>query len=384
MPTEMLPTPQFLPRTTLLPGEYRADFRQIDRDAIRLVRSRAAREVTKLMAHVYLCLIDAPIKFRERDGVLRFTGEVREGKTVTAWEQLTELLEVADGTAHKALAWMAELKLIGYFAGKNGVGIRIFLNRAASSVRKEAEQGQKNLRRIPAAAGAARVSPDAMPSNNCGRKFVDEKINPHAPKSSATTQNLDEISSKQSPILDQQPQPLSQPQDASYVAVWQYPHTVLGAEVMERLKRELEPCVRNAATQAASQVAAREHERTREWLDKHGLPKAARVAQREAYQIFRQEKGKLSAEQRARAELQVGRGPVTYPLSTATKACTPAEIAEAAEMCLTMLEVQGKPIEETLDEFSVEGGWLLLDDVPRVREAAGEILRARSARRCDP
>ncbi len=152
-------------------------------------------------------------------------------------------------------------------------------------------------------------------------------------------------------------------------------------EIIERLKRELEPCVKTAAMQAASQAAAREHERTREWLEKHGLPKAARVAQHEAYQIFRHEEGKLSAEQRARAELQVGCGSTTY--SPAMKQSTSEEIAETAEMCLTMLEVQGKPIEETLAQISAEGGWLLSADVPRVREAAGEILRARSATRCE-
>lgn len=46
----------------------------------------------------------------------------------------------------------------------------------------------------------------------------------------------------------------------------------------------LEPAVREAAAQAV----AREHERTREWLERRGLPKAARVAQREVYNVLRQ------------------------------------------------------------------------------------------------
>jgi DNA-binding transcriptional regulator YhcF (GntR family) len=75
--------------------------------------------------------------------VLRFESEVREGKQVTALVQLREQLGVASATASKALQWMHEVGVIGYFAGKNGVGIRIFINRATSSVGTRTSQSKK-------------------------------------------------------------------------------------------------------------------------------------------------------------------------------------------------------------------------------------------------
>jgi hypothetical protein len=119
-------SPRFVRRTTLHEGEYRKNFRQIDRDAIEIVTSDAACQVTKLMSKIYLRLIDSPVHFREAEGVLRFTGEEREGKWVTAWEQLISMLGVASATAQKALGWMHEQGVVGYDAHRNGVGIRIF------------------------------------------------------------------------------------------------------------------------------------------------------------------------------------------------------------------------------------------------------------------
>jgi hypothetical protein len=43
-------------------------------------------------------------------------------------------------------------------------------------------------------------------------------------------------------------------------------------------------------------------------------------------------------------------------------------------VCIALLETQGKSIEVTLSEISSEGGgWLLPEDVSRVREAAREL-----------
>jgi hypothetical protein len=58
----------------------------------------------------------------------------RDGRPVKASKVLYGLLGVASATAHKALGWMHEEGVVGYFAGKNGAGIRIFLNRAAGSI----------------------------------------------------------------------------------------------------------------------------------------------------------------------------------------------------------------------------------------------------------
>lgn len=136
--------------------------------------------------------------------------------------------------------------------------------------------------------------------------------------------------------------------------------------VLIRLKAELEPAMR--------QAAAREHERTREWLENRGLPKAARVAQQEAYNVLRRY-GVISESTRSsRARAEVGRGdyalPKPHPL-------TRDEVSELAEACVAMLETKGQSIEVTLSEMSTEaGGFLLPEDAPQVREQANLLLSA--------
>ena len=60
---------------------------------------------------------------------------------------------------------------------------------------------------------------------------------------------------------------------------------------------------------------------------------------------------------------------------------SPEEILETAETCVALLETQGKSIDVTLSEISSEGGWLLPEDAPRVREVAQTLLRERGERR---
>jgi hypothetical protein len=128
---------------------------------------------------------------------------------------------------------------------------------------------------------------------------------------------------------------------------------------------------------AARQAAAREHERTREWLENRGLPKAARVAQREAYCVLRKY-GLLGEAGRGRdARAEVGRGsferPVPQPL-------TRAEVSELAEACVAMLESRGQPVERTLAGMGAEaGGFLLPEDAARVRDEAESLLLAGAA-----
>jgi hypothetical protein len=115
------------------------------------------------------------------------------------------------------------------------------------------------------------------------------------------------------------------------------------------------------------QAARREHERTREWLDKCGIPKATRVAQREAYNVLRSHGVISDSAQRARADLEVGRSQYT----SVAKPLSPEESKELAEVCIAMLDTQGQAIDVTLSEISTEaGGFLLPEDAPRVRELA--------------
>jgi hypothetical protein len=141
-------------------------------------------------------------------------------------------------------------------------------------------------------------------------------------------------------------------------------------EIVTRLRAELEPAMQAAARNAA----AREHERTREWLENRGLPKAARVAQHEAYNVLRKY-GVISESARSScAHAEVGRSdyvpPEPHPL-------TDAEIADLAGACVAMFETKGQSIDLTLSEMSVEaGGYLLPDDAPRVRDHANALLSA--------
>ena len=87
--------------------------------------SREAKAVTPLMSKVYLALLVAPPEYRDRHGVLHFTGEQHGGGWRTAWQQVLEVTGVASVTASKALRWMHQEKLIGYYSGRNGYGIHI-------------------------------------------------------------------------------------------------------------------------------------------------------------------------------------------------------------------------------------------------------------------
>jgi hypothetical protein len=114
-------------------------------------------------------------------------------------------------------------------------------------------------------------------------------------------------------------------------------------------------------------------ERTREWFETKALPKAVRVAQHETYNLLRKHGGVEGRRDQGSAALEVGRGASNYRVEAA-RPLTPEEVRETAEVCIALLETQGKSIEVTLSEISSEGGgWLLPEDAPRVREAAREL-----------
>jgi hypothetical protein len=358
MSLQPLESRRFVRRTQLAPNEYRKNFQQIDREILSAVTSEEADRVTPLMSKIYLRLVNAPEKYWEREGVLRIEAEVREEKLMKSWSVLCEMVGVASATASKALRWMHGQGIIGYFAGKNGAGIRVFLNRAASSIGTRGGQGREKI--LDFARGSSREhrgSPDEPAFNDPSgvSESLDTDINPPAPKNGA---DKDEVVKKASA----QPPPSSGAERRTF-------DPLPVDEIVSRLKRELEPGLLTAARQAA----AREHERTREWLESRGLPKAARVAQREAYNVLRQHGVVGAADERARAELGVGRQGQNTP---AAKALTPGEVREVAESCVAMLEAHGQAIDVTLAEISSEaGGFLLPADAPKVRELAEAIAR---------
>ena len=367
MTATALATPRFVRRTQLGPNEYRRNFRQIDGDVIAAVTSAEADRVTPLMSKIYLRLVHAPAGCWERDGVLRFEGELRDDGHVTAWAALCEVLGVASATASKALRWMHGQGIIGYFAGKNGVGIRVFLNRAASSIGNRA--GQKILEFRRASSQGARTSAGevAFIDSFADSEVSDTDKNPRAPKNGA----------EQSEAVKTAPDPHpSHPTNLPQSVVFENrppAQTALRVEVpveeiVSRLRHELEPSLRSAARRAA----AEEHERTREWLENRGLPKAARVAQHEAYNVLRKY-GVISESPRpTRSQVEVGRSSYAPP---APHLLSAEEVVELAQACVAMLETQGQSFEVTLSEMSSEaGGFLLPEDAGRVREKAGFLL----------
>lgn len=364
---------RFVRKTQLAPNEYRKNFQQIDREILSAISSAEADQVTPLMSKIYLRLVNAPDKYWEREGVLRLEAEVRDEKMVKAWSVLCELVGVASATASKALRWMHEQGIIGYFSGKNGVGLRIFLNRAASSIGvRQGQASKKILAFTPASSDAApaSVNEPAFNDSYAVRESLDTDINPRAPKNGADTKRVDKTFSDLTPPVTDNRSSNAVPNNS----LRREPESFSLENVITRLRAELEPAMHSAARQAA----AREHERTREWLENHGLPKAARVAQHEAYNVLRKY-GLISESPRtSRTHADVGRNDY---VPRAPDPLTHDEIADLAGGCVALLETRGQSIDCTLAEMSTEaGGFLLPEDACRVRDEANALLSANNGR----
>jgi hypothetical protein len=202
-------------------------------------------------------------------------------------------------------------------------------------------------------------------------EISDSDLNPGAPKNGADHKRSDKTVSEPPPLAPTNFNPCAELGFAST----QFSAPVISLdEIVTRLKAELEPTMRTAARQAASH----EHERTREWLENRGLPKAARVAQHEAYNVLKKYGVINESARNSGRHSDVGSSdytaPEPHPLS-------PDEITEMAGVCVAMLETRGQSIEVTLSEMStVAGGFLLPEDAPRVREKANSLLSDRKSR----
>jgi hypothetical protein len=367
MNAQPLPTARFIRKTQLGAGEYRKNFHQIDQDIIAAITSPEADAVTPLMSKIYLRLVNAPAGYWERTGVLRFEAEIRDNRQVKAWLVFCEVAGVASATARKALVWLHEQGIIGYFSGKNGVGLRIFLNRASTSIGTRTTSGNKKILQFGHASSVERpasTNEAAFNDSYAVKETLDTDINPRAPKIGADTSPVNKIPSEPPPTLSTIQCP-NAPHEATPTHATRFGPL---EDVVMRLKAELEPAI-NAAARIA---AAREHERTRQWLENRGLPKAARVAQHEAYNVLRKY-GLISESARnSRTHADVGRGEYAPPEPHALSA---DEISDLAGACIAMLETKGQSIEFTLSEMSVEAGGILLPaDASKVRERAKHLL----------
>jgi hypothetical protein len=377
MNTQSLPTARFIRKTQLGADEYRKNFHQIDQDIIAAITSREADAVTPLMSKIYLRLVNAPVRYWERTGVLRFEAEIRENRQVNAWVALCEVVGVASATARKAMTWLHEQGIIGYFSGKNGVGLRIFLNRASKSIGTRTASGNKKILRFDRASSVERRASTNEAAFNDSKAVIeiqDIDLPSDAPKNGADTESVAESTSAP-PAPDTRTGTGSAVERRQVAAETAGAQHVLVGEIIARLKREIEPGLLSAAAQAAAQATRSEIERTRVWFETKALPKAVRVAQSECYSLFKKHGSLDEKSQRLRSGLEVGRCVPSEAVERA-RLRTPQEVGEMAEVCLALLETQGRPIEATLSELSAEdGGCLLPEDATRVR-AALELMAA--------
>ena len=103
-------------------------------------------------------------------------------------------------------------------------------------------------------------------------------------------------------------------------------------KMVERLKGELEPRVREVTARAAAQMTAREFERTRESFETKAPPKAVRVAQRETYDLLRKHGGVGARQKMQGVGPDVGRAACVQP-PPAARTLTREEVRETAEVC---------------------------------------------------
>lgn len=361
-------SPKFLRQTTLRGTETNTNFKMLDDDIAEAITSLEADEVTPLMSKVYTRLLLTPAEMREGTRILRFAGEGSEGKWVTAWEQLRRHLRVSSETARKALRWMHEQGIIGYYSGKNGVGIRIFLNRAANSVASKREvRAEKILPFARTSDCRPRTSPGETPFKDsfAVSEGLDTDSNPLAPKNGADNRHLANASSEEPARPAPNPSTFRPPDGDAFARVGRHSE-IPSEQIVERLRGELEPMLR----QIARRAAADEHERTREWLERSGLPRAARVAQRETYDVLRRNGVVKDASRRTSGE--VGGGSYVRP---EPRPLSESELDELAEACVALFEAKGQPVAETLRGMGVEcGGMLLPEDATRVLSKVETLL----------
>lgn len=262
---------QFMRKTSLAPTEYQTNFTITDNEILDAITSHEALQITKLMPSIYLRLRRAPTDFWEREGVLRFVGSMEEKTPSTAWDQMRKITGVANSTLSKALAWLHEKGVIGYSSHKNGIGIRIFFNRATSSIR--VREPQKNLRLVPTPSSNLPAPSNGVPFNEDNSKRNLDNIHDSAPKRG---EQIGAERQSPKPSIPAEP-PVSQP------GLQLVPNPTIRSE-------ETVPVLNQAIKEFKcdiSNIVKREIRATQDWFYDKALPKAIRVAQRETFNLLR-------------------------------------------------------------------------------------------------
>lgn len=133
--------------------------------------------------------------------------------------------------------------------------------------------------------------------------------------------------------------------------------------VVKRVEREIGSRIQLAANRAAQN----EHERTRNWLEKHGIPKAARVAHSEALKILSAKQARPVRDSNMYTKNATDRHDIAE-----SKHLSDEDIRELAEISLTMLELHGQEIATTVAQLLGEN--CLPADKERVVCVASALL----------
>lgn len=344
---------RFVRRTVLNEDEYRVNFKQIDCEILDTLASDEACAVTPSISKIYLRLLRAPLAYWEREGVLHFVGEERAGQVLTAWEQLHQLTGVANSTLAKALTWLHKVGIIGYEARKNGVGIRIFLNRARSSIR--CKEPQKNLPLAPAPFATAPIPSVGIPfKEDHGRQNLEQDIPPRVSAGAA------EVPVGKGLALAENVKSCAAALPPATAYTLHQPGTPFNfQQVVGLVKRELEQALACACHEAIASACRKEAALNREWFERAGLPKAIRVAQHEAFNVLRSH-GVL-------AKKTSTPGPVGSQ-------CTPAgrgQVGGANRLATSLAEV-GASLRQVVTSDAVVAHAALRDTC---RKAVGELSR---------
>jgi hypothetical protein len=88
---------------------------EIREDILKVVTSPQAAHVSRQLTTAYIRLVRAPHHLWEGENVLRLTGETREGRQLSAWDQLIALMKVSAKTAKRVIAFLHRERVIAYY-----------------------------------------------------------------------------------------------------------------------------------------------------------------------------------------------------------------------------------------------------------------------------
>lgn len=271
------------------------NFTMIDNAVMDVLTSPEAEAICSKMFLIYARLKRADWKLWERPGVLGITGDGAQ----TAWQVLCNLAGVASATLNKALKWMAAQKVIAYFAKKNGIGIRIYFNVAATSIKPR----EKNLRLVPASPENAPASFTEAPLSESVAFLKNQNSDLDAQRDldtpTATLNESEAIAAPTEPTLvarESVPFAATRPPLRLVPPVQAPPTTSLEARLvaLEAFVRQMNASLRELSQQVPD----------RDWLERVGLPKMTRVLFAEFYR--KQPRGKPN-------NAYVGAAPPTPP-----------------------------------------------------------------------